>query len=108
MTEIEYNVDWFKGQVAQWEEFHAKMYFYWWNFGMSADLPQLNERFPDGLKELVPKLNSVKDKMIDNLHQGETEINAMKDAMVTTVKQYIENNAANQDQVQQLKEEIES
>lgn len=108
MADIEYDVDWFKGQIDIWEDFRVTLYDYWGQLSMAKSLPEINERFPDTLQQIVPKLESANEKLIDNLYKGKDEMTAMKDAMVQTAETYIANNAQNQEEIDSLTEVIES
>lgn len=108
MADIEYDVQWFKEQIAVWEDFRVKLYSYWGDLSMAKSLPEINERFPDKLQQIVPKLESANEKLIDNLYKGKDEMAAMKDAMVGTAEAYIKNNAANQTEIDSLTEELDA
>ena len=103
MEDIEYNVEWFIRQIDYWHEFAVDMGASWIRLNMVDDLPTLSERFPAEIREVVPKLNSVRAKLLDNHEQAEKEMRAMEDAMERTAKQYAETNAENQEQVEKLK-----
>lgn len=107
MADIEYNVGWFKVQIDYWDQFAMDMGASWTKLDGVDELPELSERFPERLRSAVPLLNSAHAKLLDNHEQAEKELRAMRDAMERAAKSYIETNAQNQDQVEQLKRKID-
>lgn len=107
MADIEYNVDWFKTQIEYWDEFAIDMGASWIRIKAVDELPELSERFPADIRSVVPLLNSARAKLLENHVQAEEELRAMRDAMEKTANTYIETNAANEDQVEQLKRKVD-
>ena len=109
MSDLSYDVQWFREHIDQWDEFRADLREARRSTASSAGaLPELSDRFPDNLTEVVPKLNSARERLVDGFAEGCAAAEAMRDHLHDTAESYIENNTRNEDEVDALMQELDS
>lgn len=109
MSDLSYDVQWLKNHVDDWEDFRLHLSQAWGRTASSyGDLPELNDRFPDVLKEVVPKLNSARGTLVDNFEEGCAAARRMRDLLHQTAVSYIQNNAENEAEIAALTQELDA
>lgn len=109
MGNLSVNVSWFKHHIDEWEDFRLHLSQAWGRSnGYFTQLPEMHERMPADLQAVVPKLNEARETVSNNFEKGAGVARRYTELLHQTAVAYINNEAQNQDEIDELTGELDA